>query len=488
MFMKRLITAILLAALLLVSCGSASESTMSADTDNNNNDMSTDDTVSDTELTDGIPDIDLNGTEFTIVYSADQLGESWPYDAETENGDLLNDSVYARNKAMLDRFNVSVVFHNVGGTGGEVSGALINQVNAGDSAYGLGIAHTFSNVSNMVSNGYAANFKSLPYIDISKPWWNATVGSNLEICGILPIGISDLVYSYADVIFVNNDLISNFSLESPYDLTFDGRWTWTKLAEMAKAAAADLDGNGTYDQNDRYGFTFPGETVSLASRMIHSNGLMLAESDGGVIKLLAPSDRLQDVAERYYDLLYTGNQTYIGSKTDKLTSVQLFNNGSALFMHQTTLQLPSMRETEVNFGVVPLPKYDEAQENYSSMLSSQVLLIPVMDSASLELSGMMTEALSYESYKRIIPAVYDSIFENKYLRDSTSYEMYQQIRESLVCDMNWNYGNGNKITYVITNVVVGSKSTDVTSYLAAETPKVEAEFEALFEAIRAKQD
>jgi len=153
-------------------------------------------------------------------------------------------------------------------------------------------------------------------------------------------------------------------------------------------------------------------------------------------------------------------------------------------MHQTTLQLPSMRNTDVNFGIVPLPKFDEAQENYMSMLSSQILLISNVDDAELEFIGTITEALSYESWKHVTPAVYESIFENKYLRDATSYEMYQQIRDSLVCDFNWNYGESNALTYLIRDVVYKGKSTDVSSKLASVTPAVQKKYDALIESVR----
>ena len=137
-----------------------------------------------------------------------------------------------------------------------------------------------------------------------------------------------------------------------------------------------------------------------------------------------------------------------------------------------------MRASDIDYGVLPLPKYDEAQESYSSMLSSQILLIPGnFDDGMKEFVGRITEALSYESWKTVTPAVYNSIFESKYLRDATSYEMYHMIRSSLVCDFNWNYGN--ELTNMAIKLLNEKKSVDVASYLAKYSDKIMKYYEKL---------
>ena len=469
--------------MLLLSCGSQEAQTSNTQTTAENTSPVTESATE--ELTDGLENIDFNEADFNIVYSADQLGSSWPYDAEAETGDLLNDSVYKRNHTVMERFNVNVSYVSTGGTGDEVPTALMKSVKAGDNAYHLAISHTYASVPALLTDGYLADFNTIPNIDISKPWWNASIRNNLSICGVLPIAVSDLVYSYADVIYVNHDMIESYDLENPYDLVEKGQWTWSKLAEMAEIVASDLNGDGKPSDGDIFGYTTPGETPSLMSRIVQSNGMLMASSDDDGVQLLTVSDRLHNAFERYYSLLYDGAKTYIGTVTGDKESVASFISGNILFMHQTTLQLPKMRDTDVNFGIVPLPKYDETQENYQSMLSSQILLVPSsLDDEMKEYVGTITEALSFESWKTVTPAVYNTIFENKYLRDATSYEMYQMIRSSLVCDFNWNYGNGNELTSMAIKLLKDQKSTDVASYLAKYSEKIAVSYEKLTDAVK----
>ena len=480
---KRLTAQALLLCLLLASCGSGGTTDAQSTTSDGTTETEGETTVE--EITDGLENIDYGGAEFNIIYSADQLGSSWPYDAETETGDLLNDSVYQRNRTVEERFKTKISYINVGGVYNEVPQAFMKSIAAGDTEYHLAISHTYTSVPTMLSEGYLADFLSVPNIDVSKPWWNASIKENLSICGVLPIAVSDLVYSYADVIYVNHDMIKKYGLEDTYDLVNSGKWTWTKLAEMAEAVASDLNGDGVPSDGDIFGYTTPGETPSLMSRIVQSNGMLMAKSNGDSVELLTMSDRLQNSFERYYSLLYDGIKTYTGTVTSEKESVTAFAEGNILFMHQTTLQLPKLRDTEVNFGIVPLPKYDEAQESYSSMLSSQILLIPGnLDDETKEFVGRITEALSYESWKTVTPAVYNSIFENKYLRDATSYEMYQMIRSSLVCDFNWNYGNGNELTNMAIKLLRDDKSTDVASYLAKYSDKIAKSYDELTESVK----
>ena len=472
---------IILSLLLLTSCGAAVSSEITPEETAPSFDtagvMS-----AEPDITDGLEGFDFGGKPVSIVYSKDQLGPNWPYDAEEMNGDLLNDTVWERNLKVEERFNVDISFNNVGGTGNEVPSALSKSVLSGDGSYLFGISHTFNSVPSLISNGMLTDFCKIPYVDLSNPWWNSSIRDNLVIGNVLPIAVSSLIYSYADVIYVNQKMISEYDLENPYDLTYNNTWTWVKLAEMASVVSSDINGDGIFTADDQFGYTTPGETVSLMSRLIHSNGMLFATPDeNGYPRLITISDRLQNAMERYYSLLFEGDKTYIGTKTDSPGSVDAFSKGRILFMHQTTLQLPALRNTDVEFGIVPLPKYDEAQEKYMSMLSSQLLLVPTADDETTALAGVMLESMAFESWKNVVPAVYDEIFNQKYLRDATSYEMYQKIMDSLVCDFNWNYGNGNKITYIVSELVYGKKSTDVASYLAQNSPAVEKAFEKLYE-------
>ena len=114
---------IVLSLLLSTSCGTAVSSEIVTE-ETTGSSVPVGNTSPEPEITDGLEGFDFGGRTVSIVYSGDQLGPNWPYDAEEMNGDLLNDTVWQRNLKIEERFDVDLVFKDVGGTGSEVPAAL----------------------------------------------------------------------------------------------------------------------------------------------------------------------------------------------------------------------------------------------------------------------------------------------------------------------------------------------------------------------------
>ena len=61
--------------------------------------------------------------------------------------------------------------------------------------------------------------------------------------------------------------------------------------------------------------------------------------------------------------------------------------------------------------------------------SHDILAVPIT-ATNLERTGIITEALSAESYKRVIPAYYETALKTKYARDDESVQMLDMIANS----------------------------------------------------------
>lgn len=71
-----------------------------------------------------------------------------------------------------------------------------------------------------------------------------------------------------------------------------------------------------------------------------------------------------------------------------------FNEGNIMLAVGRFSELDSLREMENDFAVIPMPKYDETQENYiSHTYDSMFSMVPVtVDDTSM--AGAVLEALS----------------------------------------------------------------------------------------------
>ena len=78
--------------------------------------------------------------------------------------------------------------------------------------------------------------------------------------------------------------------------------------------------------------------------------------------------------------------------------VGMFMNKQALFALAGIYYAPQFRPMEDHFGIIPLPKYDDAQDGYRSPMFCNVFPLTAIPStvADKENAGIITEAMSYE--------------------------------------------------------------------------------------------
>ena len=126
----------------------------------------------------------------------------------------------------------------------------------------------------------------------------------------------------------------------------------------------------------------------------------------------------------------------------------------------------SFRDMENDFGIMPLPLYDESQERYyNSAASWSISLYSIPNNAwqdeDFARAGWITQALAYESLYSLTPAYYEVTLQNKVARDEQSARMLDLIFASRTYDFGWYFEIGG-YNEAIMNLLRAYKS-DVTS-------------------------
>ena len=113
----------------------------------------------------------------------------------------------------------------------------------------------------------------------------------------------------------------------------------------------------------------------------------------------------------------------------------MFQSGLGLFMDQNFSGIQLLRDMDTDFGILPYPKYDEAQESYSARLEAayKCCTVPVTNNR-LDLTGTMLEALYCAAYNDVIPAYYEITLKSKSVRDNDSEEMLDIISSNVRFD------------------------------------------------------
>ena len=125
-----------------------------------------------------------------------------------------------------------------------------------------------------------------------------------------------------------------------------------------------------------------------------------------------------------------------------------FQQGRALFYPSGVLRLFQMRDYEIEFGVLPMPKYDSEQEDYMHTVKmnwASGVCIPKTAPDFDDISFVL-EALAAASYETVKPAYYETTLGAKLMRDERSYEMFDIVMKSRSFDVMCLYNWGNIVS------------------------------------------
>jgi hypothetical protein len=134
------------------------------------------------------------------------------------------------------------------------------------------------------------------------------------------------------------------------------------------------------------------------------------------------------------------------------------------------------RTMDSDFGIVPIPKYEESQPVYSVYAYPffPLLSVPItVTGDELDMTGILLEAMSEESYKKLTPTFYDLAISGKYTRDEGSVEMLDLILRSRIYDpLYFNAWSGSLRDTL--SSTLQKENADIASVYAKAEPKLTA--------------
>lgn len=437
-----------------------------------------------TELTDGLEDKNMEGFSFNILHH----DESWLNWAKTqlvadeENGDLINDTIYKRNSYIEDRFNAKI---NVTGVS-KVADVFKQEVMSGDNNYDIIFQYGINVLGNI---DLLADMSNIPYLNFDADHWNPSASEVFNIGGkrVALAGNWSLSYASGAYCFVfNKELYSDLQIKDDiYQLVRDGKWTTDKFFEIAVKGIADLNGDTTLNEQDRTGST--GSVKQYFNALIGGAGIKYIRpgSDGMPVFDVKGNSKTINFMEKLLSQLEKEPFTFANTATSVDNSGGYeFKDGQSFFCNTSPLGIEKMRDVEIDFGIVPSPKYDEKQEKYYSQSNiGEIATLPrSYDAARMENVGMLMEAMGFYSQQNLLPAYADVAISVKATRDDDSMEMLQIIFESISFDAGvvvWQNDVGN----VYMNKVFMPRSNTIASTTESIATAMETKFADLVKQI-----
>ena len=400
-----------------------------------------------------IPDeLDYGGETIHIVKNPLVLLPE--FNTEELTGEVVDDALYNSYTAVCDRLNVDFELIDVESSNSKQAAyvtAITKSVQSGSGAYDIISGYSMC-FATLAAQGMLNDLLQTDYIDMEKPWWSSQLLKQSVIKGKLYFATGDisnqLLYNMV-VTFFNKNMITEYNLDSPYDFVYAHEWTLDKMSELCKGIYTDLNGNGKADGEDRYGFA---TSPVFTDAFWFSAGLTyidISEDGIPVISESLSSERAADLVAKIQSMLFDGTN-------DMSTTFGSFEAGNVLFHSDEMLYAEwAYRDLPFDFGVVPVPTYSEEDE-FSTCASFTYTLYGIpLDARDPNMSSAVMEAMAYEGWKTVTPAVFETAMKLKYTHDEDSIRMLDIIRDSISFDFGRVFNSMlNSVTYTMFRGVV----------------------------------
>ena len=391
-----------------------------------------------TDTTTAEETFDFGNRTVTVLERELLSGTSIYYEinAPEVSSEVINNALYERNLYIEESLNIRlksvVASSNNAERRQRVETAIKSDVKLCDFIMDYGGNTMYYSVGGMV---YDLN--QMPYLDFENPWWYTETMKDTAISGKNTFAVGDMCtasYTSTAVIFFNKSLAEQYNLENCYKLVEDGKWTYEKHMTMGKSVTTDLNANGVTDAGDQF--------MLIAANWYYQPyfyglGYKLLTRDANGNPQLGELDEPQYNALKSLIDTVNGPDCWYKAKYDKLGSTtQTFREGRGLFWVQLMVSSDGLRDAEFDFGILPLPKLDEEQEQYISYLHTKTSLISVpVITTDTDTIACVIEKMCEVSGNILRPAYFDVLFDGIIARDPESTKMLDIIYSNVYMDL-----------------------------------------------------
>ena len=366
--------------------------------------------------------VNLNGYTFVI---ADFATNRWT----PEPGTPRNDKVISIMDEVQSTYNCKIEFKTVKPE--TFNETLQPEVLAGGKFADIVMTTTWG-YGRILGGNLMMDLKEIETLNLDSPWWNKNIQSATTIGGKVYANAgpfaSHMYHTWC--VYFNKKMWKDLNLEDPYQLVREGKWTYKKMEEFCQKALLDNDGNGKVDSNDdRWGVCSPHGDFCRAM-YLGMEGRYFLPDDKGIVQLACDSERTYNVVEFMRNFVKKSNVLYSGS----IISEEMFSAGKTLFF----AYMPGfayMRNVKDDFGVLPIPKWDEAQKNYIGYVDHNAPIFGVTSTnTNLNETGTVLEALGrrFQDVEKLISEDLEDTFwrseddiemMDKYIKSSGGYDL-----------------------------------------------------------------
>ena len=379
-------------------------------------------------------------------------------------GNNLDAAIYHRDEAIQEKYQVVFNIRTTKNWNTELRAASLT----GDTYFHIATPG-ISNAVFSVSEGFVANLDLYPHFDFSKLWWNAQAMEQMSVLGRHLFAISDinlLAFDSVGVIFFNKGMATEYLDVDLFDLVRDGAWTYEKMMKLASDVTFDYSGDGVIGTGDVYGIA-GGSYSALCFTFGGNYSFVVKDADG-----------VPGLRDDYTDF-FNFFQKVVSDHADPNVVGYGLSDGAAMFGENRQLFRVEMlgasldlRAAGVSYGILPLPKWNEAQTDFYTFphqSASTTICIPTANKEYDKTSRIVEDLAHYSRDHVLTHYIQGNLYLKNLDGDTDSYEIVLNLLQHLNCDIFFSYRAG------ITDVLRTSMDNHDTN-IASKFVKYDAPF------------
>ena len=284
--------------------------------------------------------------------------------------------------------------------------------------------------------GVYTDLMTLDYIKWDAEYWSDDLTKTNTVNGKMYWCTGDMTASTLKNMFLmvfNFDMAADYQMGDLYAIVNEGKWTIEKLKTLTTNIYNDDNKNSARDVGDTFGYV-GGSYLQYDAFQYACNLPCLVVNSVEELEINSDlyGERGVDVTNKIKDLLHNSEGTYANTKDNKTWSDSIENEKAVFSTYVASTLITSLSTTDVNYGILPMPKYDENQTNYHTALGMtySMFSVPVI-ARDPNMSAAVLESMAHSGYVSLAPAVFEAL-QYRYSKRVEDTEMLKILRDGVI--------------------------------------------------------
>lgn len=400
------------------------------------------------------------GEEVNILCWDSEHPEFEVLNTELSGSDPLLEGIYARNIKVSEDLGVTLVFNEQDDDTNKAASMLKYVEMQADGGTPIDVVALYSRTAGLLSQkGHLlpVNYFS-DYINLENSWYPQALveetnikGNTYYVSGDVSTNLLYLTYGF----IFNKDVLNSLTdydvtVDDLYDLVEEGAWTLEEMYKLCGEYWYDADESGTKTTEDGFGlrsYNYHLDALYVGSGMKYvfvdntttdPNALITVHTDYTSQKAINLSDTLGDFFASTYFI-----------NDNPATNFAKGNDIAEITRVRDIRKIHESENSDMSYGVLPIPKYDIAQEDYKCVAGNPLTLWGISaDACDYDREIMAAAVIEYSGYvaqSETTEAIFETLFKGRYSEFPEDAESFDIIKRTTSFDI------GRIFTKVLSN-------------------------------------